>query len=727
MKTTNLILFVALLTLFSCQQQPKFSKPPLADVKPVSEKYFGKEVTDPYRYMEDVKDSSALKWIKTQSEYARKVLDNIPGRQELLNKMKEFDKRKTTSIYNLQITDNDYYFYLKQTPTDETGKLFYRVGFTGTEKLLFDPLHFGKDTTQKFVISAFYPSRDGSKLGIEIAPNGSESAILYMMDVATQKMLSEKIDRVWYSGVSWLPDGKTFFYSRLQSADVHNPDREKDSKVFVHTLGNDPAADIEFFSRTKNPELHILPEEFTGVYYDKDCQYLFANVSTVNNSLKIYMAPVSEMNKKNVAWKQLFNLDDQVYNFWTTEKEIYAYTPKNAPNFKIVKMPIANPDLNKAETVVPESKDEVIKELAVNSNGLYYVTTKNGVIAKLYKKLFTSPSIEQVKLPVNAGTLNISIKGAKFKDLWVYTAGWANTTMRYRYEESTGKFTEEYLSTIAKYPEYENLVVDEVEIPGKDGQMVPLSLIYNKTIKKDGSNPVFLYGYGAYGMTMDPYFSPNWLLWTVKGGILAVAHVRGGGEKGDQWYKGGQKTTKHNTWQDLIASAEYLIKEQYTSKGKIAINGGSAGGILIGRAMTERPDLFAAAIPEVGCLNALRMEMEPNGPVNAPEFGTMKDSVECMALIEMDAYLHVKDSTQYPAALITAGINDPRVIYWQPAKFAARLMAANASGKPVLLFTDYSAGHGMGNTKSKSFSSLADKLSFAFWQTGHPEFQLKNF
>ena len=211
----------------------------------------------------------------------------------------------------------------------------------------------------------------------------------------------------------------------------------------------------------------------------------------------------------------------------------------------------------------------------------------------------------------------------------------------------------------------------------------------------------------------------------MEGGIFAVAHVRGGGELGDNWHKGGYKTTKPNTWKDLISCTEYLINEKYTSSQKVAINGGSAGGILIGRAMTERPDLFAAAIPEVGSMNTVRAEESPNGPVNVPEFGTVKDSVQCMALIEMDSYLHLKKGVKYPATLVTAGINDPRVIAWEPAKFAARLEADNASDKPILLWIDYEAGHGHGDTKSKIFESLADVYSFALWQTGNPNFQLK--
>ncbi|UOQ68440.1 prolyl oligopeptidase family serine peptidase [Hymenobacter volaticus] len=216
---------------------------------------------------------------------------------------------------------------------------------------------------------------------------------------------------------------------------------------------------------------------------------------------------------------------------------------------------------------------------------------------------------------------------------------------------------------------------------------------------------------------------PTFLLWTQQGGILACPHVRGGGELGEAWHKAGQKTTKPNTWKDLIACADYLVKNQYTSPGKVAINGGSAGGILIGRAMTERPDLFAVAIPEVGILNAVRMENSPNGPANTPEFGTMQKEEEAKGLLEMDAYQHLTPGTKYPATLVTAGFNDPRVIAWQPAKFAARLQASNTSGKPILFFTDYDAGHGIGDSRRKQFESIADLLAFGLWQTGAPGFQ----
>ena len=688
-------------------------------------KYFGTKVSDPYRYLENLQDTAVVQWMKAQADYSRAILYNIPGRQALIDKMKEFDSRKSSRISYVIITDNDRYFYLKTTPADETGKLFYRDGYEGAETLLYDPETYSSDTSKKFVISSISASIDGLKVAFDIAPNGSESSEMMIMNVENRNLYPEIIDRCWGASPSWLPDGSSFLYNRLQSADVHNKDREKDSKTYLHIVGTDPATDKDVFSREKYPEMGIKPEDFPIAIYDKDSKYIYGILSTVDSRLDVYYAPFSELTKERIAWKHLFRPEDEVYGFVTTDKYLYVYTPKEAPNFKILRIPLAEPVLSKAETVVPADLHRKIKSYGLTSDGLFYTLSENGVVGKFLFLPNGEIAGREIELPFAAGTAYVSTKGFKFNDAWVTIMGWTKDYQRYRYSPEKNEFTLENLSSTAEYPEYANLIVEELMIPSHDGVMVPLSLVYNKDMKKDGNNPVFFYGYGAYGSSMNPFFNPNILLWTQARGILAIPHVRGGGELGDNWYRSGFKTTKPNTWKDLIACADYLVKENYTSPQKIAINSASAGGILVGRAMTERPDLFAVAIPLVGCLNTVRAEESPNGPVNAPEFGTVKDSVECMALIEMDSYLHVKDGVNYPATLITAGMNDPRVIAWQPSKFAARLQAANASDKPILFLTDFDAGHGIGNTKTKQFESLADVLSFALWQTGNPDYQIK--
>jgi len=702
-------------------------KPPLAKVESVEDDYFGVKIVDPYRYMEDLEDVYVKQWFKAQADYTRAKLNSIPKRQFLIDKMYEFDKRRKARYSSPHVTENDRFFFLKTKPEEETGKLYYRDGDDeeSPEYLLYDSRTFGPDTTQEYVISGFSPSYDGSRVAFEVAPNGSESSVLLTIDVEKKELFPEQIDRCWFASPSWLPDGNAYLYNRLQSSDVHDMDREKNSKVYLHVVGTDPATDKEIFSRAKYPELGIREEDFPLVFYDKDCQYIFGFVSTVDRRLNVFYAPADELYKEKIAWKRLFKVEDGVYDFWVTEEELFIYTPKNAPNFKILKTSLKNPDIENALLVVPEPAQEIIADFRLTRDGLYYTTAKNGVEGKLFYLPYGSRKAKEIELPFAAGRVSLLTKGFKYDDFWVTINGWTKDYHFYRYLSNSKEFKLKHSSCLPEYPEYSDLIVEEIMVPSHDGVKVPLSLVYKKGMKKDGKNRVLIFGYGAYGHSMNPFFSSSFLLWTHEGGILVIPHVRGGGELGEKWHKDGFKTTKPNTWKDLIACAEYLIKEKYSSNKRIAITGGSAGGILIGRAMTERPDLFAAAIPTVGCLNTLRAEESPNGPVNVPEFGTVKDSVECMALIEMDSYLHLEKGVKYPAALITAGMNDPRVIAWQPAKFAARLQAYNASDNPILFWADYESGHGIGDTKSKAFEGLADELSFALWQTGHPGYRIK--
>jgi len=709
-----------------CTTNDTRQKPPLAQINPVEDEYFGIKISDPYRYMENLKDTALQRWFKEQTDYSRSIMNSIPGRQNLIDKMFEFNGRNSSQINRLKITDNDRYFYLKTTPTDETGKLYYRDGYDGNETLLYDPEKHSADTTPTFTISFVSPSYDGSKIAFSIAPDGSEIGEILIINVENLQIYPERIDRHWWGLPSWLPDGNGFFYNRMQSGDIYQKDLELDNKIFLHKIGTDPATDIEFLSRTKNPELGINSEDIPWVAYNKDCHYLFAYVSTMDG-LSVYYAPCSEITNKKIAWEQLFKPEDEVLNFFTTDKEIYVFTQKDAPNFQILKTTLLNPDLGKAEVAVPEDPYRILCPYSIfriSSEGLFYSVGENGVKVKLYFLPKGERTSKEIELPFSAGTLDMNTKGYRFKDVWISISGWTNDSQRYRYSTEKNEFTLENLSSKPEYPEYADLIVEELMIQSYDGQEVPLSLVYKKNFKKDGKNSVFFYGYGAYGTPINPFYNPNLLLWAYNGGILAIPHVRGGGELGHRWYKGGLKVTKPNTWKDLIACAEYLVSENYTSPKKIAIYSFSAGGILIGRAMTDRPDLFAVAISDVGVMNPLRFEETPNGTINVSEFGTVQDSIECMALIEMDSYLNIKDEVKYPATLITAGINDPRVIAWQPAKYAARLQAANISNKPILFWADFEAGHGA-KTKTKEFERLADVLSFAFWQTGHPDYQIK--
>ena len=716
MKRTFLVLLLASQMMAFAQTQP------VAPVKIVTDEYFGQKIDDPYQYMENMKDPNVIEWFKGQGDYSRSIMDHINGRDELIAKFKELDGRSGSRIYNLSITENDMYFYEKITPEDESGKLFFRIGFEGKEALLFDPDSYKPEDKVQYVIGTISPNSDGSKIGLSIAANGSESSILLVVNVDDKTLYQEEIHTCWGFSFAWLKDQNSFTYGKLNSDDVTDNNRQLNTKVYYHKMGEDVAKDKIIFSGEMFPELEITSEEIPVLFYDKDSDNIFCYASTVSRNQKIFLADGIDIGTKKLKWRKIVAREDQIETFYTDKENFYFRTPKGAPNYKIMMTPLDNTDFQKATVLVEENKNEVLKSFTITSKGYYYTSVKAGVEAKVYHLSKDGEKVQELDLPFPAGSARLQSKDVNHEDVWISINGWTRKNERFRYLPDSKEFKDELLSSKVLFPEFDGFEVEEVMVTSHDGVKVPLSIIYKKGMNRDGEAPLMLYGYGSYGISINPFFSPMFLTWVGEGGVIAIAHVRGGGELGDQWHKAGFKETKPNTWKDFIASAEYLHKEKFSSPGKTTIFGGSAGGILVGRAMTSRPDLFAVAVPAVGVMNALRTELEPNGPVNVPEFGSFKVESEFKALVEMDAYLKLKDGVEYPATMVTAGINDPRVIAWQPGKFAARLQAANASDNPILFRVDYESGHGS-DSKTKTFEEFADIFSFAFWQTGHPSYQ----
>jgi len=406
---------------------------------------------------------------------------------------------------------------------------------------------------------------------------------------------------------------------------------------------------------------------------------------------------------------------------------IYAITHNHAENYQLVRTPLNNPDWKNAEVLVPEKKDEAL-DMFVRTKDYLLLQYSNGITDELYRYDIKTGKNDKVKLPI-AGNLSI-FRGNCYNDktnhCLVSLVSNLKPTTEFDLDAATEIFSPSIFNSPMAIPEaYNHLVEKNVEVKGHDGVMIPLTILYREGTKLDGKNVCLMDSYGAYGMSMSPYFFIYEVSLAIKNGVvIALPHVRGGSEKGQAWYMAGYKTTKPNTWKDFNSCAEYLIKQGYTQPSRLSGWGTSAGGILITRAITERPDLYAAAICNVGCANAMRLEFSFNGPVNIPEFGTVKDSVLCRALYEMDGLQHVVDNTKYPAVICVAGWNDPRVVPWEPGKFAAAMQNASSSGKPVLMKVNYNSGH-FTEDKSVEFANFADQLAFAMWQCGHPDFQLK--
>ncbi|MFW0736099.1 prolyl oligopeptidase family serine peptidase [Flavobacterium sp. T12S277] len=725
---TNTLKKIAFLSLGVISTGNLFAqnKPEKAPSVPAKDTYFGITVEDKYRNLEDLKNEQTLSWLKAQADYTNNILNSIPGKQTLIDELTSINDRVTEAISGTQIMEDGTYFYQKTTPKDQVAKLYKRAGLKGKETLIFDPQTLKGEAKDIFTISSFSPNKSGKLIAVNISKNGGEMSEMFLINVADNKILADKIDKLRFGNANWLDDDKSFLYSQSPTADIHDAKAQLNIVTKLHVIGNDITKDKVIFSKAMYPELKIAEEEIPIMGYDVDSKMLFLMPYSVNPNLKMFIAKGSELNSGKINWKLLTDRKDEIKNFAFSDKDIYFFTSLNAPKFKVTKTSISNPNLATATLVIPEDKEANLNPITITKDGIFYTKTKNGIESTLFFTDFEGKKHNEIKTPKKSATIVLSSRGSKFSDLWVRTTGWTTKGERYKYDVKRNSFIREELSTITEYPEFENFEIEELMVKSYDGVEVPLSIIYKKGIKKDSNNPVLFYGYGAYGMSMSPGFNPSLLLWVERGGILAVAHVRGGGELGEKWHLEGQKSKKQNTWKDVIACTEYMIKEGYTNPTKTAIYSRSAGGILVGRAITERPDLYAVAIPGVGSMNTVRGENAPNGPANTPEFGTMKIEDEAKALIEMDSYLQLKEGVKYPATLTTAGFNDPRIIVWSPAKFAARLLEVNASKKPTLLKVDYEAGHFGGASKAKSYEEVADVLSFALWQVGHPDFQPKN-
>jgi prolyl oligopeptidase len=486
-------------------------------------------------------------------------------------------------------------------------------------------------------------------------------------------------------------------------------------------LGRDPEKDPAIFGFGAVPSIEVAPDDIAVVKLLPGSRYALGIIlNGVAPDMRAYVAPVAGIGKSTSEWRKIADFSDSVTGFAVHDNDVYLLTYKGAPRYKVVRTDARKPDLAAAETVVPAG-EAVVTGIDTAQDALYVQLLDGGIGRLLRVPYETNAQIEHVALPFS-GSLWISAD-PRLPGLLVYLASWTRALKIYAYDPASKEIFDTRIRPAGAYDNPQSLDSTEVKIPSHDGTLIPLSIVHLKSMKLDGSNPLVLEGYGAYGFSQDPYFDPKFLAWTEQGGVDAVCHVRGGGEYGEEWHLAGKGATKPNTWLDFIGCAEYLVKQKYSSPQRLAAWGGSAGGILIGRAITERPDLFGAAIPMVGMLDTLRSETTATGVPNIPEFGSTKTEEGFKALYAMSAFHHVKDRTAYPAVLLTTGANDPRVEPWESAKMAARLQAATSSGKPVLLRVDYGGGHDEGSGEDESRKTLADAWSFLLWQFGVPEFQ----
>ncbi|HQT86330.1 MULTISPECIES: prolyl oligopeptidase family serine peptidase [Acidiphilium] len=704
-------------------------KPPPAPIIAHVSHDFGTPVTDDYRWMEKPGSKHFAAFMKVQNAYTRKVLAAIPGRQALYEQIKR-DANVGTAVFSVTRADNRI-FYMGVAPGQNTAHLFVLDKIGGKPRLLIDPMQFSTNQIPQ-ALNYYFVSPNGKYVAFGVSGGGSEQAKLRVLDVATGKLLPIGITRIDgddtdFPPIAWLPDSKGFIYYRLHKFGPKDPvtDFYQKSRDYLHLLSatdGTGATDKPVFGWKVSPAAPMTFAQDALVVTAPHSSYalgLFTENEELQSIDDIYATKLSDLEAGTPVWHKIAGRNVQMAGFALHGDRLDVITPNGAPRFKVVSYDLAGSSAPK--TVVPPS-DDVITSLAAGRHALYVGAMHDGM-GRIKRVAYGTGATRSAAMPFQGGLGQI-LADPDGAGVWFHLAGWTTPSAWYDYAPATGAVTNTNLQTPPKVS-FAGILSREVKVVSWDGTMIPVSIIMKKTTKLDGKAPTLLIGYGSYGITITPFFAPTFLPWLDHGGIIAIAHVRGGGWYGDAWHKAGMKATKINTVFDFIAAGQYLVDHHYTSPAHLAGEGGSAGGITIGGAVAWRPDLFAAAIDSHGDTNALRMQFSPNGPPNEIEFGNVLKEPDFHWIYAMDAMAHIRNGVKYPAILAVTGANDPRVEPWEVGKFAARLQAASTSGRPVLLRVSYQSGHGIGSTKDQEVRSMADQDAFLFWQLGVPGFQPK--
>jgi prolyl oligopeptidase len=706
---------------------PAFSAnlPPVAPLRPVTDTYFGIQVVDNYRYMENLDDPEVQAWMKAQADYTRATLDRLPGRAALLQRIHALNN---ADLSRRGLTRRgDRYFYRVFEPGAQQPKFYYRDGLQGEEHLLLDPTTLGAGTKTHYALDFYTPSWDGRFVAYGISAGGSEDSVLHVLEVASGRSLDESIDRSSNSIVAWRPDNRSFFYDRYAKLTPQLREDEKlyNARTYLHTVGTRASGDGDpvVFGRGVAAKLQVPEGQVTFLELSPDSPFALAvaNHNADVNPSTVYVAPLASIQGSGTPWHKVADVDDGVTRFELRGDHMYFLSQHGAPRFRLLRTALAHPDIAHAEVIVPEGHG-VLTDFDIASDALY-VRERDGAVSRLLRVSFDGKDNRPVPLPFQ-GSIQGPVTDARQPGALFSIQGWVQSPRIFNYDPATDKTTDTGLIPPSSL-DLSQMEAEEVFALSYDGTSIPLSIVHRKGLALDGSHPTIITGYGSYGNSLDPGFSPTTLAWLERGNVLAIAHVRGGGEYGEDWHLAGQKRTKLNTVFDFIACAQYLVDQHYTAPKYLAGRGGSAGGVTVGGALTWRPDLFGVILDHVGMSDTLRVELTPNGPPNISEFGSVKTEQGFHDLYAMGAYFHVHDGVAYPAVLFTTGANDPRVAPWEMTKMAARVQAATGSGRPVLLRIDYDAGHGIGSTASQAESLTADAEAFSLWQMGDPEFQPK--
>ncbi len=697
----RLIFGISAVLFFSGLHAQKTSSPvtyPKTTKGKTVDNYFGKDVPDPYRWLEDDRSVETENWVKDQNKVTQGYLAQIPYREQIKERM---TKLWNYEKYSAPTRHGDYDYFYKNDGLQNQYVLYRQKGNQQAEVFL-DPNTFSEDGTTSLSTVSF--TKDGKKVAYSISEGGSDWRKVIVIDAESKQIVEDTIHDVKFSGLSWYKN-EGFYYSSYDKPEGSELSAKTDQhKLYYHKLGTSQADDkVVFGLETKR--------RYVFGYVTEDEKYLIISASNSTSGNELYIKDLT--NSKSALKTIVSNFDNDHSVIHSKGETIFVSTNLNAPNKKVSTFSFKNPEVSNWEDFIPETENVLSIS---NGAGYFFTEYMIDAISKVYQYDLKGNLIREIELPGIGSSAGFSGK-MKDKKLYYSFTNYVNPSTIYEFDPSDGS------SKLFKKPKvgfdsnaYES---KQVFYNSKDGTKVPMIITYKKGIVLDGNNPTILYGYGGFNISLTPSFSIVNATWLEMGGVYAVANLRGGGEYGKDWHNAGTQLKKQNVFDDFIAAAEFLITEKYTSSKYLAIRGGSNGGLLVGATMTQRPDLMQVALPAVGVLDMLRYHTFTAGAGWAYDYGTSEQSEEMFNYLYNYSPVHnVKKDVSYPATLITTGDHDDRVVPAHSFKFAAELQDKQQGENPVMIRIETQAGHGAGTPVSKIIDQYADIFSFTLYNMG---------
>lgn len=690
---------LALIMMIACTHQPV--KYPVTKKEVVKDNYFGTEVEDPYRWLEDDNSEETAEWVKAQNETTFSYLENLPNREQIKQQLTDFlDYPK----HGTPFKEAGKYFYFKNDGLQNQSVLYMTNDLDHEAQVLLDPNTLSEDGT--IALSQIEISNDGKYLVYMIARSGSDWNEIFVKDIESGKLLEDPIKWVKFSGLAWYNEG--FYYSAYNNPGEGTKlsDPNENQKVYYHKIGTKQHDDVVVMeSRDK-------PMRVFGAAITEDKRFLSISISEASHGNALF---VKDMAKKDADFIPLMERFE--YEFKMQENrndDLFILTNYKAPKYRLVKININHPEEENWTEIIPE-KEDVLQAIRFAGGKIVaeYMKDAHSVL-QVYQ--YDGGFNHEIELP---GIGNVGdFSGKKDENIAFYSYASFNTPGEiYKYDFSTKKQSLYYRPEVSFNPD--DIVIKQVFYKSKDGTKIPLFIVHKKEVVLDGTNPCLLYGYGGFNISLTPSFSATRMVFIENGGVLAVANLRGGGEYGEEWHEAGTKLKKQNVFDDFIGAAEYLIAEKYTSNEKLAIMGGSNGGLLVGAVINQRPELFKVALPAVGVMDMLRFHKFTIGWAWAGDYGTSQDSQEMFeSLYAYSPYHNIKKGVEYPAILVTTADHDDRVVPAHSFKYIARMQEYHTGKLPTLIRIDTKAGHGAGKPTSKVIEEYTDLWSFMFYHLG---------